>query len=70
MRPMKHLDLDALRGAIAAAPPEGLVELPTTKRWLEQVELEISAGRAAQAQLAVRQGMDVVIDTITSGARA
>lgn len=45
------LDLAQLRAAIAAAPADGQALLPTERRWLEQVEAEIVAGRAAQRAL-------------------
>jgi hypothetical protein len=63
------LDLDALRSRIAAAPVAG-VGVGVTRGFLEQVEREVRAGRAAIAQLAQARIMGAVIDQLASGARA
>lgn len=49
---MKRLNLAELRQAIEAAPADGVALLPTERSWLEQVEAEVIAGRAASRELA------------------
>ncbi len=53
---MKPLNMADLRQAIEAAPADGVALLPTERRWLEQVETEVLAGRAALSELAAIRG--------------
>lgn len=45
------IDLAAIRQTIEATPVAGRAAI-VTRKWLEQVELELATGRAAQAHLA------------------
>jgi hypothetical protein len=66
---MKPLNMDQLRATIEAAPPVGPVA-GVTRQWLQQVERELSEGRAAQALLAAQPRMDAAKASIGAvGAR-
>jgi hypothetical protein len=46
------VDLAALRRSIEATPPGGARWIEISRTWLEQVEIEITAGAEARAELA------------------
>ncbi len=62
----KPLDLDALRATIAAAPAEGPVA-GVSRAWLEQVERELSQGRADRALLQAHLSIYETCETIRGG---
>ena len=61
------IDISKLRRTIAASP-EGTAAT-VTRRFLEQVERELTEGRRAMAQLSIANGMAAVTDSLLSGAR-
>lgn len=66
---IQPLDLDAMRRKIAEKPaPDSPVVV--SRRFLEQVEREISDGRLAAAQLSRAGCIDEVVQNLGKGARA
>ncbi len=63
------INMESLRRSIEAAPDSGLALLPISKLSLQELERELSAGRAAQAELARQAGIAAVIHSIENGTR-
>lgn len=64
----RPIDLDQLRQTIAAAPDGTAATV--TRRFLQQVERELTQGRLAIAQANIAAGMAIVTDTLLTGTRA